>query len=59
MRLSNALFHVKQKYLRSFAVKNVTGNAICTQGLGVKIFDKFWDLVTTEILLPLTTPTIT
>ena len=39
--------------------KNDTGNIICTQGLGVKIFDKFWDLIITEILLPLTTPTIT
>ena len=52
-------FMLNKKYFGGFAVKIVTGNIICTQGLGVKIFDKFWDLIITEILLPLTTPTIT
>ena len=37
--------------------KNVTGNIICIQGLGVKILDNFWDLVITEILLLFTTLT--
>ena len=48
-----------KKYFRCFALKNVTRDIICTQGLGDKIFEEFWDLVITEIPLPFTKPTIT